>query len=104
MNEKIKRVVLRPGKEESLLRWHPWVFSGAVASLPENIEEGDMVTVYTSDGRLMGVGHYQIGSIAVRMIQFGVERPDDDIYYSRLVNAYRLRETLGLIRPDNNCY
>lgn len=104
MKENIKKLILRPGKEESLMRWHPWVFSGAVASLPDDTEEGDLVTVYSSDGRLMGVGHYQIGSIAVRILQFGAERPDDDLFYTRLHNAYMLRQSLGLIRPDNNCY
>lgn len=104
MKENIKKLILRPGKEESLMRWHPWVFSGAVASLPDDTEEGDLVTVYSSDGRLMGVGHYQIGSIAVRILQFGAERPDDDLFYTRLHNAYLLRQSLGLIRPDNNCY
>lgn len=104
MINNIKKIVLRHGKEESLLRWHPWVFSGAVSSLSPDIEEGDWVTVYSHDGRLMGVGHYQIGSIAVRILQFGVERPDDDIFYTRLHNAFRLRKSLGLIRPDNNCY
>ncbi len=104
MKDNIKKLILRPGKEESLMRWHPWVFSGAVALLPEDTEEGDLVTVYASDGKLMGVGHYQIGSIAVRMLQFGVEHPDEDLFYNRLQNAFLLRQTLGLIRPDNNCY
>ena len=61
-----KRVILKRGKEESLLRFHPWVFSGAIDKT-ERLEEGDFVTVYSHDGDLIGNGQYQIGSIAVRM-------------------------------------
>lgn len=63
-----KNITLRKGKEESLLRFHPWVFSGAIDILPDGLEEGDTVTVTASDGRLLGTGHFQIGSIAVRML------------------------------------
>lgn len=95
---------LRNGKEESLLRRHPWVFSGAIASLPSDVEEGDIVKVYSHDGRVLGVGHYQIGSIAVRILEFGTDTLADDFYFNRLHNAYGLRKALGLIREDNNCY
>ena len=97
-------VTLRPGKEESLLRFHPWVFSGAIATLPPDVEEGDLVTVTDASGRVLGVGHYQIGSIAVRILEFGVSELPEDFYLNRLRNAYALREALGLIRPDNNCF
>ena len=100
----VKTIILKPGKEESLLRRHPWVFSGAVARLPKDIEEGDRTAVYASDGRLLGIGHYQIGSIAVRILKFGADKIDDDFFDIRLANAFRLREALGLIRPDNNCF
>lgn len=102
MENKIIR--LKKGKEESLLRRHPWVFSGAVASLPEGLEEGDEVTVIAADGTLMGTGHFQIGSIAVRILDFGTDRLTDDFYERRLENAFALRRTLGLMRPDNNCF
>lgn len=95
---------LRPGKEESLLRHHPWVFSGAIATLPADIEEGDTVAVYDSHGNVLGAGHYQIGSIAVRILEFGVADLPDDIYLRRLQSAFSLRNALGLIREDNNCY
>lgn len=95
---------LRPGKEESLLRHHPWVFSGAIATLPADIEEGDTVAVYDSHGNVLGTGHYQIGSIAVRILEFGVAELPDDIYLKRLQSAFSLRKALGLIRDDNNCY
>jgi len=97
-------ITLRAGKEESLLRHHPWVFSGAIASLPDDIEEGDIVTVKDSTGRVLGTGHYQIGSIAVRVLEFGVTELDDDFYYKRLLSAYNLRLALGLIRDDNDCF
>ncbi len=97
-------IKLKPGKEESLLRHHPWVFSGAVASLPENLEEGDYVVVTDSKGQTLGVGHYQIGSITVRILEFGVDAISDDFYFKRLSNAADLRLTLGLCRPDNDCF
>lgn len=86
------------------MRMHPWVFSGAIAKLPDNIEEGDLVRVAASDGRIIGVGHYQIGSIAVRMLAWGETVIDSEFYSTRLNEAYKLRRTLGLIRPDNNAY
>lgn len=95
---------LRAGKEESLLRHHPWVFSGAIASLPSDIEEGDLVTVLDAKGNVLGVGHYQIGSIMVRILEFGVSELPDDFYFRRLLSAYSLRKALGLIRDDNNCF
>lgn len=97
-------ITLRRGKDESLMRMHPWVFSGAIAKLPDNIEEGDLVRVAASDGRIIGVGHYQIGSIAVRMLAWGETVIDSEFYSTRLNEAYKLRRTLGLIRPDNNAY
>lgn len=104
MKEILPEIRLKKGKESSLERLHPWVFSGAVASLPEGIEEGDVVRVVTNGGDNVGVGHYQIGSIAVRILQFGVEKLDDDYFGQRLYKAMELRKALGLIRPDNNCY
>lgn len=99
-----KTIQLKRGKEESLDRFHPWLFSGAIASLPDGIEEGDIVKVITQDRRLIGVGHYQIGSIAVRMLDFADTTIDDLFYTSRLKAALELRKALGLDRPDNNAY
>ena len=95
---------LRKGKEESLERFHPWVFSGAVLELPEEVREGDLVRVITFGGDNVGVGHYQIGSIAVRMLEFGEEQLPADFFWQRIGEAWKLREALGLIRPDNNCF
>ncbi|MDE7159312.1 MAG: class I SAM-dependent rRNA methyltransferase [Muribaculaceae bacterium] len=99
-----KTITLKPGKEESLLRRHPWVFSGAVARLPEGLEEGDLVEVRAADGTLLGAGHYQIGSIAVRILEFGVSALPDDFFDRRLRSAMDLRRSLGLIRDDNNAF
>ena len=99
-----KTITLRRGKEESLQRFHPWVFSGAIDHADPAIEEGDLVTVYTHDGTLVGNGHYQIGSIAVRMLTFDDTPVDDDFYAAHLARAFAVRQTLQLIRPDNNAF
>lgn len=100
----LPEIRLKRGKEESLLRFHPWVFSGAIAKVPEGVEEGQTVRVLTHDGTLIGVGHWQIGSIAVRMLSFGTDTLPDNFFTERLTQAYLLRQVLGLLRPDNNCY
>lgn len=97
-------IQLSRGKEESLRRFHPWVFSGAIHSMDQNIEEGDTVSVVAADGSPLGVGHYQIGSIAVRMLSDKDIKVDVEFYCSRLQQAARLRQSLGLIRPDNNAF
>jgi 23S rRNA (cytosine1962-C5)-methyltransferase len=97
-----KIIRLKKGKEESLLRLHPWVFSGAVASMPENIEEGETVKVVTSSGDFIGIGHFQIGSIVVRILSFDDIAIDEAFFADRLTAAYNLRRTLNLIREDNN--
>lgn len=99
-----KTIRLKPGKEESVIRRHPWVFSGAIASLPSGLQEGELVAVTDSNGTVLGTGHYQIGSIAVRMLEFDNDSLPDDFFQQRLQSAYDLRRTLGLIRPDNDCY
>lgn len=103
----MKEIKLKKGKEESLGRFHPWVFSGAIANVPaEGIEEGEVVRVTGHDGRVLGAGDWQIGSIAVRMLQFGSVDGDIDesFFRQRLEDAYKLRRSLGLIRNDNDSY
>lgn len=100
----IKTIILKPRKEESILRHHPWVFSGAIAKLPADLEEGETVCVKGADGRVLGVGHYQIGSIAVRLLEFDTDTLPDDIFDRRLQSALNLRRQLNLIRQDNNCF
>lgn len=97
-------IVLRKGKEQSLARLHPWVFSGAVARQPDNIEEGDTVKVVSSTGNVIGTGHYQIGSITVRILAWGDSPVDAALYSERLKAAYQLRRALKLINRHNNAY
>lgn len=101
---KLPEIHLKRGKEESLDRFHPWVFSGAIARVPEGIEEGDLVTVIAADGRLIGTGHFQIGSIAVRILDFSDREIDGNFFLERISQAFVLRRTLRLIRPDNNAF
>lgn len=101
----MKILRLKKGKEESLDRFHPWVFSGALAEpLPENLEEGEVVGVENSTGRFIGTGHFQIGSIAVRILDFSEREIDASFFAERLREALAVRETLGLSRPDNNAF
>ena len=99
-----KDIILKPKKDESLLRFHPWVFSGAIASKPDNLTEGQVVKVLANDGTFLGIGHYQIGTIAVRILSFN-EVPIDLVFYKkRLQESYSLRVSLGLVRQDNNAF
>ena len=101
----MKKIVLKKGKEESLLRFHPWVFSGAIQQADEGINEGDIVRVVTSRGDFIAVGHYQAGSIAVRVLSFADRQIDDDFWASRLESAYQMRAAIGIAdNPDNNTY
>ena len=100
------RIYLKPGKEESLKRFHPWVFSGAIARMDGEPEEGEVVEVHTSKKEFIAKGHFQIGSIAVRVLTF---REDEEIntafWRRRLSAALQMRRSIGLVgRPDNNTY
>lgn len=101
----ITTLFLRRGKSESLKRFHPWVFSGAIAGANGKLKEGDVVRIVSNDNELMGYGHYQIGSIAVRMLTFREEKIDHAFWVTRLSEALRLRKALQLTgRADNNIY
>lgn len=95
-------VFLRPKKEESLLRFHPWVFSGAIQKIEGEPEEGALVTVYGANGSFLAVGHYQIGSIAVRILSFKQIKIDNYFWEERIRIAYELRRSLKLTGVDNN--
>ncbi len=99
-----KRVFLKKGKEESLKRFHPWVFSGAIAKMDNGVEEGDIVAVYSCSGEFIAMGHFQIGSITVRVLDFAQRDIDADFFFDRLQKAFDLRKSIGLIRPDNNAF
>ena len=101
----MKIVYLKPGKEESLRRFHPWVFSGAIARIEGEPEEGEVVDVYTSAKEFVARGHYQVGSIAVRVLTFSQEPVDRDFWRRRLSVARDLRRALGLIgNPQSDTY
>ena len=100
-----KSVILKRGKEESLQRFHPWIFSGAIQRIDGKPEEGDVVTVYTNDHRFIARGHVQVGSIAVRVLTFNDETIDQAFWNKRIATAYDLRERTGISsREDNNTY
>ncbi|MBR6212028.1 MAG: class I SAM-dependent rRNA methyltransferase, partial [Bacteroidales bacterium] len=85
------KVILKKGREESLLRFHPWVFSGAISQIAGNPAEGDIVAVHASDGGFLACGHYQIGSIAVRVLSFDRTALGPDFYEVRLARALEVR-------------
>ena len=100
-----KAVILKRGKEESLQRFHPWIFSGAIQRIEGKPEEGDVVTVYTNDRQFIARGHVQVGSIAVRVLTFKDEPVDQQFWNRRIATAYDLRERTGISsREDNNTY
>ena len=101
----MKQVYLKRNKEDSLLRFHPWVFSGAIQQADKDIAEGELVRVVTSNGDFIAIGHYQIGSIAVRVLSFRDVPIDDAFWQSRLSSALRMRQAIGIAdNPDNNTY
>ena len=100
-----KQIQLRKGKDESLRRFHPWVFSGAIQRMDEDIEEGEIVRVVTNTGDFIAVGHYQQGSIAVRVLSFSDVQIDDEFWHSRLLSALTMRQAIGIAdNADNNTY
>ena len=100
-----KSIYLKRGKEESLLRFHPWVFSGALGRTDEGISEGDVVRVLGERGDFIAVGHYQIGSIAVRVLSFTDEVIDDDFWHRRLTAALNMRIVTGIhTHRDDSAY
>lgn len=100
-----KNIYLKKGKEESLKRCHPWVFSGAIAHADADIEEGEIVRVLTSSREFIAVGHYQIGSIAVRVLSFHDVAIDSEFWLSRMKSALDMRVSVGIAdNPNNNTY
>lgn len=95
-----KKIILKKGKEDSLLRRHPWIFSGAIYSADNELQEGDVVNVYTSKGDFIAVGHWQIGSIAVRVLSFEPELINDEFYENKLSSALDVRRSIGLLRSN----
>ncbi len=100
-----KNIYLKHRKEESLKRFHPWVFSGAIHHMDEGIAEGDTVRVITADGNCIAVGHYQLGTITVRVLSFDDIAIDDSFWQQHMQSALAMRESIGVANnPDNNTY
>ena len=100
-----KNIYLKHGKEESLKRFHPWVFSGAIHHIDNGIEEGDIVRVLTANNEFIAVGHFQVGSIAVRVLSFRDIVIDESFWQSRLEAAFNMRKAIGVAgNPQNNTY
>lgn len=96
MAETLAKIFLKPGKEQSLKRFHPWVFSGAIGNAEGKPEEGDLVEVYAADGSFLGAGHCQVGSIAVRLLTFERQKMDYNFWKTKIENAWNARKALGL--------
>lgn len=99
-----KTIVLKRGKADSIRRFHPWVFSGAIQTLPDDLREGEIVRVEDASSQFLAVGHYQIGSIAIRILSFEDVVVDDAFWDERLSEALILRRALNLLRADNNIF
>ena len=95
-----KSIYLKKGKEESLNRFHPWIFSGAIHHMDDNIEEGEFVNIFTASNEFIAVGHYQIGSIAIRVLTFSKVEISYDFWCDRLSSALKMRQNVGI--TDNN--
>jgi 23S rRNA (cytosine1962-C5)-methyltransferase len=104
MNSLIK-VILKPGKEQSIMRLHPWIFSGAIKKIDGSPREGDVVEVFSYNLEYLATGHYQIGSIAIRIFSFQQVIPDRDFWMAKIQHAFNFRETLNLTdNPETNVY
>ncbi len=99
------RIILKPGKEQSLLRYHPWIFSGAIKKIDGVPEEGELVEIYSDDKEFLALGHYQVGSITVRILTFRQEPVDYFFWKNQIEKAFLLRKQLNLTaNPDTNVY
>ena len=97
------KIILKRGREESLMRFHPWVFSGAIAEIQGNPAEGDLVSVHASDGSILAYGHYQVGSIAVRVLSFDDSALRPDFWEIMLSRALQVRVSCGLHKVSRHC-
>lgn len=96
------KLQLKPKKEESLMRFHPWVFSGAIQHVEGKPSEGEVVEVIDCNRRFLAIGHYQIGSIAVRVFSFEQQEINDNFWFNKIELAYKMRESLNLVRSGQN--
>ena len=96
------KVILKSGKDQSVRRYHPWIFSGAIKKIIGNVNEGDLVRVTDNKDEFLALGHYQIGSIAIRIISFEEKEIDKKFWKEKISNAYKLRRDFGLAENENN--
>ena len=102
---KTVKIVLKSGKDQSLRRYHPWVFSGAIKKMYGEPFEGDLVQVYSNQDEFLGAGHFQDSSIAVRILSFKEQEIGDDFYKARIEDAAQARDSLGLLNnADTNVF
>src|SRR5688572_5413719 len=107
MTPRFPQITLSSGKDQSLRRFHPWVFSGAIKKVKDKvkIKDGDIVEVLDNKDEFLGIGHYQESSISVRVFSFEKINPDPDFWRSKLQNAFDFRKSLDLTNnPNTNCY
>lgn len=97
----LPKIVLHSGKDQSPKRFHPWIFSGAVKIKPENLQNGDVVEVYSASNEYLGTGHYQKGSIMVRLFSFESIVPDGSFWKSKIQSAFNYRQSIGLTNDEN---
>lgn len=97
----IKKIILKSGKDQSLRRLHPWVFSGAIKKMEGNPGDGDLVQVFDNKGEFLALGHYQIGSIAVRVFSFTDILPDEEYWTEKIRSAYQCRLHMGLAESSS---
>ncbi|HBF89266.1 MAG TPA: RlmI/RlmK family 23S rRNA methyltransferase [Bacteroidales bacterium] len=95
------KVILKSGKDQSARRFHPWIFSGAIKKIKGEVSEGDIVEVYDNKEELLGIGHFQIGSIAVRIISFTDSEINENFWFEKIQKAYEYRKKLGITDNDN---
>ncbi len=98
----MNKIILKPGKDRSVFRFHPWIFSGAIANTEGNLQEGNLVKVYNSEQRYLATGHCQIGSIAVRILTFEEENIDYNFWKKRIENACQMRKAIGITNSSTN--
>ena len=105
MMQQNQKIILKTGKEAAILRYHPWIFSGAIHRMPGTLQDGDIVEVYSSSDRYLATGHFAPGSIAVKVFSYEQTDAGYDFWKAKLLEAYRLREQLGVTdSPSTNAY
>jgi len=95
------KIILKSGKDQSMMRFHPWVFSGAIKKIHGDPSEGDLVEVFNNRDEILGYGHYQMSSIAVRILSFDANEDLENLFFNRIQAAWKLRQEIGLVNSDS---